>query len=248
MAMSEDYVISVRDLYVNFWISSSGVNSFKDAVMLFGKQRALQKKQVLKGLNLDIIKGECFALMGKNGSGKSTLLRTLAGIITPESGSITIRGTVAPLLAIGAGLEHELSGYDNIKILGTLIGLRGKELKESIEVIKNFSELSHDDLNMQIKRYSAGMMARLAFSISVCRIPDILIVDEALSVGDQGFQEKCADRINEMKAAGTTIIYVSHSLTELKRICTRGACLENGRIAKIGPIDEVGAYYDQSFH
>ncbi|MFN7823030.1 MAG: hypothetical protein ACK5PO_08770, partial [Bacteroidota bacterium] len=131
----------------------------------------------------------------------------LAGIITPEKGSIQIRGTVAPLLAIGAGLEHELSGYDNIRIMGTLIGLRGKELKESVQTIKNFSELSHDDLSMQIKRYSAGMMARLAFSISVCRIPDILIVDEALSVGDQGFQEKCAHRINEMKAAGTTIIY-----------------------------------------
>jgi ABC-type polysaccharide/polyol phosphate transport system ATPase subunit len=101
---------------------------------------------------------------------------------------------------------------------------------------------------MQIKRYSAGMMARLAFSISVCRIPDILIVDEALSVGDQGFQVKCADRINEMKAAGTTIIYVSHSLAELKRICTRGACLEDGKIAKVGPIDEVGEYYNQSFN
>jgi teichoic acid transport system ATP-binding protein len=216
--------------------------------MSLGRQKALEKKQVLKGLNLEISKGECFALMGKNGSGKSTLLRTLAGIITPESGTIDIKGSVAPLLTIGAGLEYELSGYENIKIVGTLIGMRGQELKDAVEVIKNFSELSHNDLNMQIKRYSAGMMARLAFSISVCRIPDILIVDEALSVGDQGFQVKCADRINEMKAAGTTIIYVSHSLAELKRICTRGACLEDGKIAKVGPIDEVGEYYNQSFN
>jgi ABC-type polysaccharide/polyol phosphate transport system ATPase subunit len=246
--MSAQSVISVKDLHVNFWISGSGINSFKDVVMSLGRQKALEKKQVLKGLNLEISKGECFALMGKNGSGKSTLLRTLAGIITPESGTIDIKGSVAPLLTIGAGLEYELSGYENIKIVGTLIGMRGQELKDAVEVIKNFSELSHNDLNMQIKRYSAGMMARLAFSISVCRIPDILIVDEALSVGDQGFQVKCADRINEMKAAGTTIIYVSHSLAELKRICTRGACLEDGKIAKVGPIDEVGEYYTQSFN
>ena len=246
--MSAQSVISVKDLHVNFWISGSGINSFKDVVMSLGRQKALEKKQVLKGLNLEISKGECFALMGKNGSGKSTLLRTLAGIITPESGTIDINGSVAPLLTIGAGLEYELSGYENIKIVGTLIGMRGQELKDAVEVIKNFSELSHNDLNMQIKRYSAGMMARLAFSISVCRIPDILIVDEALSVGDQGFQVKCADRINEMKAAGTTIIYVSHSLAELKRICTRGACLEDGKIAKVGPIDEVGEYYNQSFN
>ncbi|MCU0441415.1 MAG: ABC transporter ATP-binding protein [Bacteroidia bacterium] len=245
--MGTESVITVKDLYVNFWISGTGINSFKDVVMSIGKQKALEKKQVLKGLNLEIKRGECFALMGKNGSGKSTLLRTLAGIITPESGAIEIKGSVAPLLTIGAGLEYELSGYENIKIVGTLIGLRGAELKAAVQTIKDFSELSDTDLNMQIKRYSAGMMARLAFSISVCRIPDILIVDEALSVGDQGFQVKCADRINEMKAAGTTIIYVSHSLTELKRICTRGACLENGQIAKIGPIDEVGEYYTQSF-
>ena len=246
--MSAQSVISVKDLHVNFWISGSGINSFKDVIMSLGRQKALEKKQVLKGLNLEISKGECFALMGKNGSGKSTLLRTLAGIITPESGTIDIKGSVAPLLTIGAGLEYELSGYENIKIVGTLIGMRGQELKDAVEVIKNFSELSHNDLNMQIKRYSAGMMARLAFSISVCRIPDILIVDEALSVGDQGFQLKCADRINEMKAAGTTIIYVSHSLAELKRICNRGACIEDGKIAKVGPIDEVGEYYNQSFN
>lgn len=246
--MLTDSVISVKDLYVSFWISGTGIYSLKDALFSLGKQKALEKKSVLRGLNLEIKRGECFALMGKNGSGKSTLLRTLAGIITPESGTIEIKGSVAPLLTIGAGLEYELSGYENIKIVGTLIGMRGKELKDAVSVIKNFSELSDDDLNMQIKRYSAGMMARLAFSISVCRIPDILIVDEALSVGDQGFQVKCADRINEMKAAGTTIIYVSHSLAELKRICTRGACLEDGRIAKIGPIDEVGEYYNQSFN
>lgn len=244
----KDSVISVRDLHVGFWISGTGLNSFKDVIFTLGRQKALEKKMVLTGINLEIGRGECFALMGKNGSGKSTLLRTLAGIITPEKGQIDIKGSVAPLLTIGAGLEFELSGYENIRILGTLIGLRKKELEAAVLFVENFSELTVADLNMQVKRYSAGMMARLAFSISVCRTPDILIVDEALSVGDQGFQEKCADRINEMKAAGTTIIYVSHSLTELKRICTRGACLVDGKIAMVDDIDVVGAYYSSLFH
>lgn len=243
-----DNVISVKDLEVSFWISGSGINSLKDAVMSAGRGKALEKKQVLKGINLDIKRGECFALLGKNGSGKTTFLRTLAGIITPEKGSIEIKGSVAPLLAIGAGLEYDLTGYDNIRVLATLIGFSKKEVRESMDKIREFSELSHNDLSMQIKKYSAGMMARLAFSISVCRIPDILIVDEALSVGDQGFQEKCADRINEMKAAGTTIIYVSHSVEELKRICTRGACLVDGRIAMVDDIDTVGAFYSSLFH
>lgn len=244
----KDSVISVRDLHVGFWISGTGLNSFKDVIFSLGRQKALEKKMVLTGINLEIQRGECFALMGKNGSGKSTLLRTLAGIITPEKGNIEIKGSVAPLLTIGAGLEFELSGYENIRILGTLIGLRKKELEDAVHFVEQFSELSTADLNMQVKRYSAGMMARLAFSISVCRTPDILIVDEALSVGDQGFQEKCADRINEMKAAGTTIIYVSHSLTELKRICTRGACLVDGKIAMVDDIDVVGEYYSSLFH
>ncbi len=241
-------VIKIENLYVDFYIQNQRINSFKDLIMSFGMVSPFEKKKILKGVSLDIKKGECFALMGKNGSGKSTLLRTLAGIITPSSGAIKVEGRIAPMLSIGAGIELELSGYDNIKLIATLMGMNSKEIKETTTFVEQFSELSKADLNMQVKRYSAGMTARLGFSISVAKTPDILIVDEALSVGDIGFQEKCAHRINEIKKSGCSIIYVSHSLVELKRICTHGACLVDGKIALTGPIDEVAAYYESLFH
>jgi teichoic acid transport system ATP-binding protein len=128
------------------------------------------------------------------------------------------------------------------------MGMNNSEIKTATAFVETFSELSKEDLKMQVKRYSAGMIARLGFSISVAQTPDILIVDEALSVGDIGFQEKCAQRINEIKKSGCSIIYVSHSLTELKRICTHGACLVNGKVAITGEIDTVADYYDKLFH
>jgi ABC-type polysaccharide/polyol phosphate transport system ATPase subunit len=241
-------VIKVDDLHVNFFIQNQAINSFKDLVMSFGFKSPFQKKEILKGVNLEVKKGECFALMGKNGSGKSTLLRTLAGIITPSSGTIQVNGRIAPMLSIGAGLELELSGYDNIRIIATLMGMNKQEIKDATAFVEDFSELSKADLKMQVKRYSAGMTARLGFSISVSQTPDILIVDEALSVGDIGFQEKCAERINQIKGSGCSIIYVSHSLVELKRICTHGACLVDGKVAMKGPIDDVAVFYESLFH
>lgn len=172
-------VISVKDLYVDFFIQNQAINSFKDLILSFGFVSPFQRKNILKGVSLEIKRGECFALMGKNGSGKSTLLRTLAGIITPTSGSIEVKGRIAPMLAIGSGLELELSGYDNIKVIATLMGMNRKEIKEAISFVETFSELSQADLQMQVKRYSAGMIARLGFSISVSKTPEILIVDEA---------------------------------------------------------------------
>jgi ABC-type polysaccharide/polyol phosphate transport system ATPase subunit len=244
----QENVIEIHDLHVNFFIQNQRVTSLKDFVMKLGLISPFESKQILKGVNLNIKRGECFALMGRNGSGKSTLLRTIAGIITPASGHMKIRGRIAPMLSIGSGLEPELSGYDNIKILATLMGMNGQELKDATAFVEEFSELTPSDLKMQVKRYSAGMMARLGFSVSVAQTPDILIVDEALSVGDIGFQEKCAHRINEIKKSGCTIVYVSHSLTELKRICTHGACLVNGKVAITGEIDTVADYYDKLFH
>ena len=243
----DNSIIRVKDLHVSFYIQNHGINSFKDVVMSLGRKNPFMRKEILKGIDLEIQRGECFALVGRNGSGKSTLLRTLAGIITPESGSIEIRGRVAPMLAIGSGLEAELSGYDNIRVLATLMGMNNREVKEATAFVEDFSELSNADLDMQVKRYSAGMVARLAFSISVSITPDILIVDEALSVGDVGFQVKCAGRINEIKKAGCTIIYVSHSMTELRRICTHGACIVDGKVAMTGTLDEVAQFYENLF-
>ena len=237
-------IVIAENLSVSFLIQRHGINNFKDFVITMGVKSPFEKKNVLKGLDLTIYKGECFGVMGRNGSGKSTFLRTIAGIMKPDEGKLTVKGRVAPLMALGVGLEPELTGMENIKLVGTLIGFEKTELNASLQAIIDFSELSADEINMQVKRYSSGMMARLAFSIAVATDPDILIIDEALAVGDMGFRNKCAKRIDEIKAAGSTIIYVSHHLEEIKKICTRACYLEHGRVEMIGDVNEVCDYYE----
>lgn len=237
--------IEAKNLSVSFFIQRHGINNIKDFILTMGLKSPFEKKKVLHKLNLTITKGECFGVMGKNGSGKTTFLRTIAGIMKPESGQLIVNGRVAPLMALGVGIEPELSGLENIKLLGILIGYSKKKLAKEMPEIIRFSELSDDELSMQTKRYSSGMIARLAFSIAIATNPDILIIDEALAVGDIGFRNKCANRIDEIIAAGSTIIYVSHHTEELKRICTRACYLENGEIIKTGPIDDICSFYEQ---
>jgi ABC-type polysaccharide/polyol phosphate transport system ATPase subunit len=236
-------VIEAKDLSVSFMIQRHGINNIKDFIITMGVKSPFEKKTVLKGLDLTVYKGECLGVMGRNGCGKSTLLRAIAGIMKPDGGTLTVRGNVAPLMALGVGLEPELSGFENIRLVGTLMGLSRKELRDSIDSIVAFSELTDDDIDMQVKRYSSGMMARLAFSIAVANLPDILIIDEALAVGDLAFRQKCARRINEIKSAGSTIIYVSHHLDEIRNICSRAIFMEDGRVVLSGDVNEVCEYY-----
>ncbi len=243
MATDKDIVIEAKDLTVSFLIQRHGINNIKDFIITMGVKSPFEKKTVLKDLNLTVYKGECLGVMGRNGCGKSTLLRTIAGIMKPDSGVIRVKGAVAPLMALGVGLEPELSGLENIKLVGTLMGLTSKELKGSLSAIIDFSEFTDAEIEMQVKRYSSGMMARLAFSIAVANIPEILIIDEALAVGDLGFRQKCAKRINEIKASGSTIIYVSHHLEEIKNICTRAIFMEDGKITVEGDVNMVCDYY-----
>lgn len=243
MSTNREIIIEAKNLSVSFLIQRHGINNIKDFIITMGVKSPFEKKNVLKDLDLTIYKGECLGVMGRNGCGKSTLLRTIAGIMTPDGGTLTVKGKVAPLMALGVGLEPELSGYENIKLVGTLMGLSKKELKSSLHSIIDFSELTNDEIEMQVKRYSSGMMARLAFSIAVAVQPEILIIDEALAVGDMGFRQKCARRINEIKSAGSTIIYVSHHIEEIKNICTRAIFMEDGKIALSGDVNEVCEYY-----
>lgn len=242
---NRDIAILAKDLHVSFLIQKHGVNNMKDFIFSFGITKPFEKKEVLTGLDLTIYKGECFGVLGRNGSGKSTFLRTVAGIMRPDKGILEVNGNVAPMMALGVGFEPELSGYENIRLLGTMMGKSKKEIIASEEAIRDFSELSDADLKMQVKRYSSGMMARLAFSITVAKTPEILIVDEALAVGDIGFREKCANRITEIQNEGATIIYVSHNLNELRRICTRGCYLENGKITLVDEIEKVIELYQE---
>ena len=243
MSHSNEIVIEAKKLSVSFLVQRHGINNIKDFIITMGVKSPFEHKVVLKDLDLKIYRGECLGVMGRNGCGKSTLLRTIAGIMKPDSGTISVKGHVAPLMALGVGLEPELSGFENIKLVGTLMGLSRADLKNSIDAIIDFSELTTDEIEMQVKRYSSGMMARLAFSIAVANLPEILIIDEALAVGDLGFRQKCAKRINEIKASGSTIIYVSHHLEEIKNICTRAIFMDQGKIAVEGDVNMVCDYY-----
>ncbi|WP_291276085.1 ABC transporter ATP-binding protein [Flavobacterium sp.] len=237
-------IIECKDLNVSFYIQGHGIGSFKEFLMSLGTKKPFVRKQVLFDLNLEIKRGECFGILGRNGSGKSTLLRVLSGIIKPDSGQLSVNGVVAPLLALGVGLELELTGYENIELCSSLMRIHPETVKQSIDKIRDFSELTHEQLSMQVKRYSSGMLSRLGFAVAVSYDPEIFIIDEALAVGDLFFREKCYKRINEIIASGATILFVSQDPNELKRICKRGMVLEKGRIIYTGTIDEIAAAYN----
>jgi ABC-type polysaccharide/polyol phosphate transport system ATPase subunit len=229
-------------------VSNPNFQSIKDLFTQFSGSSLFVKKEVIKGVSLDIYPGEVIGILGRNGTGKSTLLKAVAGILTPDAGEIIVKGNIAPMLAIGTGIELELSGYENIKLLGALMGLSRKRVKEMFAEIIDFSELSHETLLAPVKTYSSGMMARLSFSIAICEVPEIMIIDEVLAVGDAGFQKKCMDRITQIKNSGSTILFVSHSLADVQRICTRGICLNEGVIASQGDLHKVGLYYNSLFN
>jgi ABC-2 type transport system ATP-binding protein len=239
----KDLIIECKNLNVSFYIQGHGMGSFKEFLLSLGTKKPFVRKQVLFDLNLEIERGECFGILGRNGSGKSTLLRVLSGIIKPDSGTLKVNGNVAPLLALGVGLEQELSGYENIELCSSLMRISSERIKKALNYIREFSELSHEQLSMQVKRYSSGMMSRLGFAIAVAYEPEIFIIDEALSVGDLFFREKCYKRINEIIASGATIIFVSQDPQELKKICQRGMILEHGQIVHIGDINSIENFY-----
>jgi len=242
--MEKDLLIDLRNVHFSFLLQNQ--SSIKQYLLSFGRKKLFLQKEVLRGIDLQVYRGESLGLFGKNGSGKSTLLRILAGIITPDKGKIKVYGRIAPILALGAGFEVELTGMENIRLLGSLIGMNRKEINNSIRYIKEFSELG-DAIDMQVKRYSSGMMARLGFSIATAGNPDILIIDEALAVGDKGFQEKCKERMFEIKRNGGTLLFVSHSMEEVKKFCNRAILLSNGVIEKEGTVEEVGEDYLRLF-
>ena len=232
-------IIKVENVEVCFYVHADGVSSFKQWLFSFGTKKLFKKKTVLKNISFEVKKGDCVGFLGRNGSGKSTILKAIAGVIPPESGKIIVNGKIAPMLAIGVGLEPELSGYENIKIGCSLMGMPRNRIGELMDSIVRFSELTDEDLKLQVKRYSSGMKARLGFSMAVAEQPEILIVDEALSVGDASFKEKCSKRIDEIRNNGTTILFVSHSIEEVKRICNKAVWIHQGSFQASGSVEEV---------
>jgi len=201
-----------------------------------------RKFVALRDLSFDVAKGETVGIIGENGAGKSTLLKILAGVLKPTSGKIDITGRVSSLLELGAGFHPEFSGIDNIYFYGSLLGFSRDDIKDKIDQIIDFSELG-DFVHLPVKTYSSGMCMRLAFSVATIVDPDILIIDEALSVGDLHFQKKGTDKILEFKSAGKSILFCSHSMYHINLLCDRVIWLRNGAIEKMGaPFDVTSAF------
>ena len=238
--------VHIDQVSFGFRVSKSGAASLREWIQK-GGSGVFQRKKVLDNVTLTIPQGSCYGILGRNGSGKSTLLRIISGIIIPDEGKVQVNGKIAPILSLGAGLEPELSGYDNIRLLCVLMGLHPREIRNAIKSIADFSELTEDELTMQVKRYSTGMMARLSFSIAIALHPDILIIDEVLAVGDVGFQEKCYQRILEIKNSGSTIVFVSHSMADVLQICDKACVLENGKMIYEGDVKESCDIYTRQF-
>lgn len=222
--------------------------SFKElfiSILSFKKRK--KKKEyfwALKGIDLEVEKGEVIGFVGANGAGKSTVLKVVSGVMKPTEGKVEVGGVISPMIELGAGFDSELTARENIFLNAAVLGYSETFIKEKFQEIVDFSEL-HDFLDAPIKNFSSGMTARLAFSIATIVNPEILIVDEILSVGDINFQEKSKKKMQEMISGGTTVLYVSHSLDSIKTICTKAIWLEQGKIKLIGtPTEVCDAYYD----
>lgn len=194
--------------------------------------------EAVKNVSFRVKHGEMVALVGRNGSGKSTVLKLVAGVYSPTSGSVRVHGSIAPLIELGAGFHHELTGRENILLNGLLLGLSKRQIREREERIIDFAELG-DFIDSPIKQYSSGMYMRLAFSVAIEVDPDVLIVDEILGVGDVGFQQKSFDRIQKFRDGGKTILFVSHNMDTVRTLCDRAILLHNGMLVEDGPVEEV---------
>lgn len=233
-------VIKVEDVSMIFNIASEQFNSLKEYFIALSRHELKFKEfRALDHINFEVKRGEAFGLVGTNGSGKSTMLKIIAGVLEASEGTCEVKGTIAPLIELGAGFDMELTAKENIYLNGALLGYRKEFIDEHFDDIVEFAELQ-DFLEMPLKNYSSGMVARIAFAIATITEPDILIVDETLSVGDFLFQQKCERRIRELvEADGVTVLLVSHSIDLVERICDRVCWIEKGKQKMLGPTDEV---------
>ena len=233
----QEYAICVKDVYKCFNVYLDKANTLKEKLLFFSRNKK-EKREVLKNINLNIKKGETVALIGTNGSGKSTLLKLMTKILYPNSGTIEIDGKLTSLLELGAGFHPDFSGRENIYFNASIFGLTKKEIDDRLENIIEFSELKNY-IDNPIRTYSSGMYMRLAFAVAINVNADILLVDEILSVGDEHFQNKCIEKMLELKNEGKTMVFVTHSMESVKKLCSRAVWLYNGNIKMDGKVEEV---------
>lgn len=240
--MSET-VIQVRDVSMHFNLMEEKVDSIKEYVVKLLKGKLLYNDFIaLNHVSFDVQKGDILGFIGFNGAGKSTLLKILAGVLTPTTGSVTVKGTIAPLIEVGAGFDPELTARENIYLNGAILGYSKAFIEQRFDSIIEFAELK-DFVNVPVKNFSSGMYARLGFSIATAVQPDILIVDEVLSVGDFRFQQKCEDRIRKMIEDGVTILLVSHDMDMIERLCNKVLWLDHGEMKDLGATESVCEEY-----
>ena len=243
--MEQEYVVDIDLLKIRFNLASEKINDLKEYfVKLVKRELMFQEFLALQDVDLKVRRGESWGLIGVNGSGKSTLLKAACGILRPYKGSIQINGSIAPLIELGAGFDYNMTARENIFLNGTVLGHSRKFMQEHFDEIVDFAEL-HQFLDVPIKNFSSGMQARLGFAIATMVRPDILIVDEILSVGDYQFQQKCYQRMEEMLGGGTTLLYVSHDINSVKKLCDHAIWLEKGHVRKSGLVDDVCDEYMQ---
>lgn len=239
---SEEFSIIIEDVYKTFNVYLDKANTIKEKLLFLFTRNKKQKREVLKGINAKIKKGEVVALIGTNGSGKSTLLKLLTKIIYPNKGKIQTEGKLTSLLELGAGFHPDFSGRENIYFNASIFGLTKKEIDARLEEIINFSEL-RNFIDNPVRTYSSGMYMRLAFSVAINVDADILLIDEILSVGDEHFQNKCFEKMKELKEQGKTMVFVTHSMEAVKKLCDRTIWLKDGKIKMDGKTDEVVNQY-----
>lgn len=249
--MSSNNVIEVKGLSKYYPVFGSPFERLKQVLCssLYDKELSFSDKDfcALNNLNFNIKQGEVVAVLGRNGSGKSTLLQTICGTLTPSKGSVKVSGRIAALLELGAGFNPEFTGRENIYLNASILGLTRKDIDRKIGEIIDFSEISAH-IDQPVKHYSSGMFVRLAFSVAINVDPDILIIDEALSVGDAKFQAKCIRKIESIMESGTTILFVSHDITSVRTLCKRAIWIDSGNVVMDGEVFEVSSQFMQSMY
>lgn len=236
-------IIEAKNISMKFHLASEKIDNIKEYFVKKIKGNiSYDILWALRNVDFRMEAGECTALIGLNGSGKSTFLKILAGVLEPTEGEVKVSGTIAPLIELGAGFDMDLTARENVWLNGAILGYSRSVMQEHYDEIVDFSGLKKF-MDTPLKNYSSGMLARLAFSVMTFGTPDILIVDEVLSVGDFTFQEKCKERIRRMRGSGTAILLVSHSMEQVREICTRAVWLEKGIVKRDGACQEVTEEY-----
>ena len=240
---NSENVIEVENVSMDFYRRDEKVDNLKEFFVRIVKGKLERKKErILENISFELKKGESIALIGHNGAGKITLLKIISDIIEPTEGTVRTHGVIAPLLNLGAGFDYEATGKENVYLNGAILGYSKKELERKYQNIVEFSELGNH-MNIPIKNYSSGMVARLGFAIAIDVEPQILLVDEILSVGDENFRRKCAEKIDELRQKGVSFVIVSHNMDQVKKLCQKALWIENSHVMGYGEVNDICAQY-----